>query len=339
MVNFIINRPVFATVISVMIVILGVLGLTALPVTQYPDIAPPTVQISANYAGANAETVMESVVIPIEEQVNGVEGMDYITSTASNNGGANITVYFEPGVDPDIAAVNVQNRVSRATPILPSEVTQTGVVTQKQQSGALMFISLYSQNPDYDQMFIENYGNINIVPSLKRINGVGDASVFGGRTYAMRVWLKPEQMKAYALNPADVMAAIQEQSREAAAGQIGSNSGNSFEYTITYQGRYDTEEQYDDIIIKSIGNGQFLRLKDVADVELGAQSYSSIGRSNGDPAVSIAIYQTPGSNAQEIIEEIKKYFESAKESFPEGVGYRINYDTNEFLDASIEKVM
>ena len=228
MIQFIINRPVFAAVISILIVILGILGLAELPVTQYPDIAPPTVQINATYPGANAKTVMESVVIPIEEQVNGVEDMDYISSTASNNGSANISVFFKPGVDPDIAAVNVQNRVARATPILPSEVNQTGVVTQKQQTSALMFISLYSSNEAYDQTFIENYGNINITPALKRINGVGDANVFGGRTYAMRVWLKPEQMKAYGLNPSDVTAAIQEQSREVAAGQIGSNAGNSF---------------------------------------------------------------------------------------------------------------
>ena len=339
MIQYIINRPVFAAVISIMIVILGLLGLTSLPVTQYPDIAPPTVQISASYPGANAQTVMESVVIPIEDQVNGVEGMDYISSTASNNGSATITVYFDAGVDPDIAAVNVQNRVSRATSILPSEVNESGVVTSKQQSSALMFISLYSKNQAYNQTFIENYGNINITPALKRINGVGDANVFGGQTYAMRVWLKPEQMKAYGLNPSDVTAAIQEQSREAAAGQIGSNSGSSFEYVITYQGRYDSKEQYDDIIIKSIGDGQFLRLKDVADVELGAQSYSSIGRSNGDPAVSIAIYQTPGSNAQTIINDIKEYLESAAPTFPDGIDYRINYDTNEFLDASISKVV
>ncbi|MBA5629848.1 efflux RND transporter permease subunit [Moheibacter lacus] len=339
MIQFIINRPVFAAVISILIVILGILGLTELPVTQYPDIAPPTVQINATYPGANAKTVMESVVIPIEEQVNGVEDMDYISSTASNNGSANISVFFKPGVDPDIAAVNVQNRVARATPILPSEVNQTGVVTQKQQTSALMFISLYSSNEAYDQTFIENYGNINITPALKRINGVGDANVFGGRTYAMRVWLKPEQMKAYGLNPSDVTAAIQEQSREVAAGQIGSNAGNSFEYVITYKGRYNEKEQYDDIIIKSIGNGQFLRLKDVADIEMGGQSYAGIGRSNGDPAVSIAIYQTPGSNAQTIINDIKAYFEQAEASFPEGIGYRINFDTNEFLDASISKVV
>lgn len=322
-----------------MIVILGLLGLNSLPVTQYPDIAPPTVQITATYPGANSKTVMESVVIPIEEQVNGVEGMDYITSAAADNGTANITVYFKPNVDPDIAAVNVQNRVARAAPILPNEVNQIGVVTQKQRPGALMFFSLYSKNPKYNQTFVENYANINIVPALKRINGVSDAMVFGGQTYAMRVWLKPEQMKAYGLNPAEVTAAIQEQSREAAVGQLGANSGNSFEYTISYRGRYTSKEEYDNIIIKAIGGGQFLRLKDVAEIELGAQSYASIGRSNGDPAVSVGMFQTPGSNSQEIINEVKAYLEEASKSFPEGIGFRINYDTNEFLDESVSKVV
>jgi HAE1 family hydrophobic/amphiphilic exporter-1 len=339
MIKSIISRPVFAAVISIIVVILGILGLISLPVTQYPDIAPPTVQIIANYQGANAKTVLESVVIPIEEQVNGVEGMDYITSSASNDGSANITVIFKPGVDPDIAAVNVQNRVARATPILPVEVTSTGVVTQKQQTSALMFFTLYSENPEFDQKYVENYTNINVTPALKRINGVGDASVFGGMTYAMRIWLDPVKMQSYGLNPSDVIASIREQSREAAAGIIGANAGNSFEYVIKYSGRFDEKEQYDDIIIKSMGNGQFLKLKDVAKVELGAQSYSGMGRSGGDPAVSVAVYQTPGSNAQEIIENIKIYLESAKENFPEGINYRINYDTNEFLEASIEKVI
>jgi HAE1 family hydrophobic/amphiphilic exporter-1 len=339
MIKSIISRPVFAAVISIIVVILGILGLISLPVTQYPDIAPPTVQIIANYQGANAKTVLESVVIPIEEQVNGVEGMDYITSSASNDGSANITVIFKPGVDPDIAAVNVQNRVARATPILPVEVTSTGVVTQKQQTSALMFFTLYSENPEFDQKYVENYTNINVTPALKRINGVGDASVFGGMTYAMRIWLDPVKMQSYGLNPSDVIASIREQSREAAAGIIGSNAGNSFEYVIKYSGRFDEKEQYDDIIIKSMGNGQFLKLKDVAKVELGAQSYSGMGRSGGDPAVSVAVYQTPGSNAQEIIENIKSYLESAKDNFPEGINYRINYDTNEFLEASIEKVI
>lgn len=339
MIKSIISRPVFAAVISIMIVILGILGIIGLPVTQYPDIAPPTVQVIANFQGANAKTVMESVIIPIEEQVNGVEGMDYITSTATNDGAANITVIFKPGVDPDIATVNVQNRVTRATPILPAEVTSTGVVTQKQQTSALMFFTLYSTNSEFDQKYVENYANINIVPALKRINGIGDAKVFGGMTYSMRIWLDPAKMNAYALNPSEVIAAINEQSREAAAGLIGSNAGNSFEYVITYPGRFNEKEQYDEIIIKSIGNGQFLKLKDVAKVELGAQSYSTIGKSGGFPAVSLAIYQTPGSNAQDIIEAVKSYLESAKINFPEGINYRINYDTNEFLDASINKVV
>ena len=339
MIQRIIDRPVFASVISIMIVILGVLGFISLPITQYPDIAPPTVQIRANYLGANAKTVMESVIIPIEEQVNGVEGMDYITSSADNSGSASITVIFKPGTDPDIATVNVQNRVSRATPILPSEVTATGIVTEKQQTSPLMFISLYSTNPDYGEIFIQNYANINIVPALKRIDGVGDANVFGGKNYSMRIWLEPEKMKSYGLNPSDVIAAIREQSREAAAGQIGSNAGNSFEYVITYPGRFDSKEQYDEIIIRAMGQGKYLRLKDVARVEMGAQAYGSTARSNGYPAVSVGMFQTPGSNARDIINDIKAYLETAQLNFPEGLGYRINYDTNEFLEASINKVI
>lgn len=339
MIRQIIERPVFAAVISIIIVILGILGLIALPITQYPDIAPPTVQIAANYLGANAKTVMESVVIPIEEQVNGVEGMDYITSSADNNGSASITVIFKPGTDPDIATINVQNRVSRATPILPAEVTSTGIVTQKQQSSPLMFLSVYSTNPEYDEIFVQNYANINIIPALKRIDGVGDASVFGGKNYSMRIWLRPEMMKAYGLNPSDVIASIREQSREAAAGQVGSNSGSSFEFVITYPGRFDHKDQYDEIILKAIGKGKYLRLKDVAKVEMGAQGYSSIAKSSGYPAVSVGMFQTPGSNAREINNDIKTYLEAAKVNFPKGIEYRINYDTNEFLEASIDKVL
>src|SRR5690606_5016573 len=238
--------------VSILIVILGILGLLNLPITQYPDIAPPTVRISANYPGANAETVMRSVVIPIEEQVNGVEGMTYITSSATNDGSASIEVFFEQGIDADIAAVNVQNRVARATPLLPSEVTRSGVVTQKQPTCALMYLSFYTTNPNYNDVFLQNYMNINVVPAIKRIKGVGDANAFGGKTYSMRVWLLPDKMAAYGLEPADVTNAINEQSREAAAGQVGSNSGSSFEYVIRYKGKYDDEKEYGDIVIKAL---------------------------------------------------------------------------------------
>ena len=267
-----ITRPVLSTVISIIIVILGILGMISLPITQYPDIAPPTIKVTTNYPGANAETVLESVVVPIEEQINGVEGMTYITSTASNSGQAEITVYFEQSYDPDIAAVNVQNRVARANSLLPQIVTQTGVTTQKQQTSSLMFLSFYTENKDYDDTYLQNYLKINVTPELQRVKGVGNVNVFGGKTYAMRVWIKPEKLSAYNLQPSDITAAINEQSQEAAAGALGQNSGETFAYTIKYSGRYKTAKQYKDIVIKALGNGDYLRLGDVADVELDAQS-------------------------------------------------------------------
>ncbi len=339
MIKHFINRPVLSTVISIIIVILGVLGLSALPITQYPDIAPPTVSVSTTYTGANAETVMKSVVVPLEEQINGVEGMDYITSSAGNDGSATIQVYFKQGINADIAAVNVQNRVARATPLLPSEVTRSGVVTQKQQSSALMYLTFYSKNKKLNDVFVQNYLNINIIPGIKRINGVGDASVFGGKNYSMRIWLDPDKMAAYGLVPDDVTNAISAQSREAAAGSLGQNSGNSFEYIIKYVGKYNEKEQYDNIIIKALGNGQNLMLKDVAKVQLDALSYAGKGESGDFPSVSMGIFQTPGSNANEIIDNINVFLEKSKKDFPEGIDYAINFDTNEFLDASIEKVL
>ena len=333
-----IERPVLSTVISIIIVILGVLGLSQLPVTQYPDIAPPTVQVTASYPGANAETILESVIIPIEEQINGVEGMTYITSTASNSGAASIQVFFEQGYDPDIAAVNVQNRVSRANSSLPAEVIRAGVTTAKQQNSALLYAAIYSENPEYDDTYLQNYLNINIKPELLRINGVGALNVFGAKDYAMRVWLDPNKMANYQLVPTDVIAAINEQSLEAAAGSLGQNSGKSFEYVIKYKGRYKTAEEYGDIIIKALDNGQFLRVKDVAKIELDAFSYSSISRSKGFPSLNFGVFQTPGSNAQEIIKNIYNKFDELEKDFPEGVHYLVNYDTNKFLTASIGKV-
>ena len=334
-----IERPVLSTVVSIVLVVLGIIGLTTLPVTQYPDIAPPTIQVAANYPGANAETVLESVLIPIEEQINGVEGMNYITSTASNNGTASIQVFFDQGVDPDIAAVNVQNRVARALPLLPREVTQSGVTTQKQQTSALMFFTVTSDNEEYDATFIQNYLNINVIPELKRVNGVGDVNVFGSKNYAMRIWLQPSKLAAYNLIPSDVTAAINEQSLEAAAGALGQNDAKSFEYTIKYGGRFTTEAEYEDIVIKALDNGQFLRLKDVAKVELDAEGYSVISYTNGLPGVSMGVYQTPGSNAQEIIETIHERLGVLEKDFPSGMSIFINFDTNEFLTASIHKVV
>ncbi len=334
-----IERPVLSTVISIIIVILGVLGLLQLPVTQYPDIAPPTVQVNATFPGANAETILESVIVPIEEQINGVEGMTYITSTASNSGSASIQVFFEQGYDADIAAVNVQNRVARANSLLPSEVTRAGVITQKQQNSALLYAAIYSTNPEYDDTFIQNYLNINIKPELQRVNGVGAVNVFGGKDYSMRVWLDPVKMAAYNLEPRDVTQAINEQSLEAAAGSLGQNSGEAFEYVIKYKGRYKTATDYENIVVKALGSGEFLRVKDVAKVELDAFSYSSISRTKGNPAVNFGVFQTPGSNAQEIIENIYTKMDELKKDFPEGIDYLVNYDTNKFLTASIEKVL
>lgn len=334
-----IERPVLSTVISIIIVILGVISITSLPIEEYPDIAPPTIKVTASYPGANAETVLESVIVPIEEQINGVEGMTYITSTASNTGTAEITVYFNQDMDADIAAVNVQNRVSRASSLLPQEVLQTGVTTQKQETSALMFISMYSENEDYDATYIQNYLKINVIPAMQRISGVGDVSVFSQQDYAMRIWLKPEKLAAYKLIPSDISAALAEQNLEAAAGSLGQNNGESFSYTLTYSGRFKEQKQYEDIVIKALGNGQFLRLSDVATIELDAQSYASNAMSKGHPAVFMGIFQTKGSNAREIIENIKTTLEGVKKDLPEGLDVFVPYDTSLFLNASIEKVI
>ena len=334
-----IERPVLSTVISIIILMLGFLSISSLPIEQYPDIAPPTIKVRASYSGANAETVLESVIIPIEEQINGVQGMTYITSTAANNGSAEITVFFEQNVDADIAAVNVQNRVTRANPLLPQEVIQTGVTTQKEETSALMFLSLYSDNENYDATFIQNYLKINVIPQLKRINGVGDVNVFSNQDYAMRIWLKPEKLAAYNLIPSDITAAIKEQNLEAAAGSLGENNGEAFTYILKYNGRFKEEKQYADIIIKALGNGEFLRLNDVATIELDAQSYGSGAMSLGHPAVFMGIFQTKGSNAQDIIEKVKIALDGIEKDLPEGLDIFIPYDTSLFLSASIEKVV
>ena len=339
MIKSFINRPVLSTVVSIMIVILGILGIISLPISQYPDIAPVTVSISANYGGANAETVLKSVVIPIEEQVNGVENMDYISSSASNSGSANITVYFKQGTNGDIAAVNVQNAVSRANASLPSEVVQSGVTVRKQNSGNLMFLTFFSENKELDDVFLQNYLNINVIPALKRISGVGDASVFGGKNYSMRVWLDPQKLQAYKLNPTEVTAAISAQSREAAAGTLGQNSGSSYEYVIKYKGKYKEVSEYENIVLKALDGGRMLRLKDVAKIELDALSYTGFSESKGRPAVAMGISQTPGSNAHEIIKNIESYLKSIEPTFPEGITYTINFNANTFLDAAISKVV
>lgn len=339
MIRKIIERPVLSAVISIFIVLLGILGIVTLPVTQYPDIAPPTIKISTKYIGANAETVMKSVIIPIEELVNGVENMNYITSSANNNGDASINVFFKPGTDPDIAAVNVQNRVARATPLLPSEVVRSGVVTQKQQSDALMFVSFYSTNKTYDDVFLQNYLDINVIPQIKRISGVGNAQAFGVKNYAMRIWIKPDKLKNFQLVPADVIRAINSQSLEAAPGQIGQNDGNSFEYVIKYTGKLNEIYQYENIVVKTGKNKQLVYLKDVADIELSALSNAALSRMNNNPAIMAAVYQTPGSNAQEVIKNTRAFLKKAKQDFPKGINYKVNYDVNEFLTASVNKVI
>ncbi len=334
-----IERPVLSTVISVIIVMLGVLGLISLPISQYPDIAPPTVQVSASYQGANADVVLNSVVIPLEEQINGVEGMTYMTSSAGNDGTANITVYFKLGIDPDLASVNVQNRVARATSLLPQEVTRAGVTTAKRQSSNLVIFSLYSENPAYDQTFLQNYAEINLVPQIKRVPGVGDATAFGRMDYSMRIWLKPDVMATYGLVPNDISAALAEQNIEAAPGQFGEQGAQSFQYVIKYRGRLRTTEEFENIILRSVGSGQLLRLKDVARIELGAMSYASTTTTNGNPSVGVAISQTAGSNAKEVIEGSLAVLDEASKSFPKGVTYVNLVNANDFLDASIEKVI
>ncbi|MFD0990321.1 efflux RND transporter permease subunit [Mariniflexile jejuense] len=335
-----IERPVLSTVISIIILILGFISISSLPIEEYPDIAPPTIQVTASYPGANAETVLESVIIPIEEQINGVEGMTYITSTASNNGTASITVYFNQEVDADIAAVNVQNRVASANSLLPQEVIQTGVTIKKQQTSALMFVSMYSENEEeYDATFIQNYLKINVIPAMQRINGVGDVSVFSQQDYAMRIWLKPEKLAAYNLIPSDITAVLKEQNLEAAAGSLGENNGEAFSYVLKYSGRFKNEKQYADIVVKALGNGQFLHLSDVASIELDAQSYSANAMSLGHPAVFMGIFQTKGSNAQEIIENIKTTLETVEKDLPNGLKIFVPYDTSLFLNASIDKVV
>ncbi|WP_316765494.1 efflux RND transporter permease subunit [Pedobacter frigiditerrae] len=334
-----IERPVLSTVISIIIVILGILGLVTLPVSQYPEIAPPTVQVSASYQGANADVVMSSVVIPLEEQINGVENMTYMTSSASNDGTATITVNFKLGTNPDLAAVNVQNRVARASSLLPAEVTRSGVVTAKRQASNVLIFAIYSDDPSYDQKFLQNYANINIIPQIKRINGVGDASAFGLMDYTMRIWLKPDVMATYGLVPNDISVALAEQNIEAAPGQFGEQGDQSFQYTLKYSGRLKDETQFSNIIIRTGSNGQVLRLKDIARIELGAQSYTSSVRFNGKPALGIAINQTAGSNAKEVIENSLKALDEAQKSFPKGVHYTTLINVNDFLDASIEKVI
>ena len=333
-----IERPALSTVISIIIVVLGIIGIYSLPIEQYPDIAPPTIRVSTAYSGANADAVLNSVIIPLEEQINGVEGMTYMTSTATNGGSASINVYFEQGTDPDMAAINVQNRVSQASSLLPSEVTQNGVTVQKQQNSNILLIVLKSTNPDYDDKFLQNYANINLIPQIKRIKGVGSAGTFASIDYSMRIWLKPDIMKAYNLTTTEVISALQDQNIETAPGELGAQGKQSFQYALKYTGRLKTAEEFENIIIRS-HESRVLRLKDVANVELGVQTYTMHTLSDKNPAVLIGISQIAGSNAKEIIEQLKKEVSKASESFPPGIEYAYQMDSSVFLDASINKVL
>jgi len=336
-----IERPVLATVISILLVLLGVLGLFKLPLERFPDIAPPAVQVTAFYPGANAETVLRSVAPSLEESINGVENMSYMSSTASNDGSLVITIYFKLGTNPDQAAVNVQNRVSQATSQLPAEVVQAGITTSKQQNSLLMVVDLYAEDEkNYDQTFLANYAQINIIPEIKRIQGVGQAMIFGGsKDYSMRVWLNPAQMAAYNLSPREVLASIQDKNLEAAPGKFGESSGEAFEYVIKYKGKLSQPLDYENIIIRSNTDGSMLRLKDVAKIEFGSYTYGNYTRTNGKPGINIASFQLSGSNSNEIQIAIAKLMEKTSKSFPKGVKYLILYNTKDSLDQSISQVI
>ncbi len=334
-----INRPVLSTVISILIVILGIVGLVTLPIEQYPDIAPPTISVRTTYSGADAQTVLNSVIAPLEESINGVENMTYMQSTATNDGSASITVYFKQGTDPDMAAVNVQNRVQQAQSLLPSEVVRVGVQTEKRQTSILLLFSVTSDKGQYDEKFLTNYAAINVLPAIKRIQGVGSAESFGAKTYTMRIWLNPEAMKQHNLMPSDVTNVLAEQNIEAAPGKFGEQSDQSFEYVMRYKGRLKTPGEFGDMIINQDQSGNVIRLKDVAKIELGALSYVVDNLCDGKPAVTVMVTQVAGSNANEIIKNIKTTLTGLEKSFPPGMQINIMMDVTDFLYASIHEVI
>lgn len=333
-----INRPVLSTVISIFIVLLGLIGLSSLPITKFPDIAPPTIRVSTTYNGANAQAVLNSVIAPLEESINGAEGMTYIESTSTNAGSADISVHFEQGFDPNMAAVDVQNRVSKALNLLPAEVTQVGVQTQKRQSSMLVGIALYSDVPEYDGEFLDNYMKINVIPVLQRVSGVGDVMSFGG-DYSMRIWIKPEIMAQYGLTPSDIAAALRDQNIEAAPGSFGAQGKQSFQYTLKYRGRYETPEEFENIVVRTSSNGDVLRLKDVADVELGKVTYDFENTLNGKPATMAIVFQTAGSNATQIIKDCLAQVDELEKDLPTGLHFAVPMNNNDFLFASIHKVI
>ena len=333
-----IKRPVLSTVISILMVILGAIGLVTLPVTQFPEIAPPTVSVSTTYMGANASTVLNSVIAPLEEQINGVENMMYIQSTATNSGTADINIYFKQGTNADMAAVNVQNRVSMAQGLLPAEVTKVGVTTRKRQNSLLLVFSLYDKDDRYGVEFLENYLNINVVPQIKRVHGVGDAMVLG-MDYSMRIWLKPEVMAKYKLVPGDITNVLAEQNIEAAPGQLGDRGNQSYQYTLRYKGRLQQQSEFEDIVVKILPNGEILKMKDVANIELGRSAYTYQNKVNGHTAVPVMIYQMTGTNATETIEAIEASLKQVEEELPSGLGISVAQNANDFLFASINEVI
>lgn len=333
-----VDRPILAACVSLLILMLGIIGLVNLPMEQYPDIAPPTVQVSATYTGASAETVQKAVIVPLEEEINGVENMMYMTSSASNSGSATITVYFKQGTDPDMATVNVQNRVNKAQGTLPSEVTKIGVTAQKRQNSQLMLMSLYSVNDDYDEKFLANYLKINVVPRIQRISGVGEVMVMGN-DYAMRIWLKPDVMAQYGLVPSDIISLLGEQNIEASTGTLGEDSQNTFQYTLKYRGRYETSDELGNIVVKTTEGGNTLHLKDVADIELGTTSYNFSGGVSGHPGATFMVMQSAGSNANEIIKEINKLADDIRADMPKGLVLETMMSVKSFLDASVKNVI
>src|SRR5438552_2225127 len=338
MIKRFIERPVLSTVVSIILLLLGLISLFTLPITLFPDIAPPTVQVTASYPGANAEVVARTVATPLEEAINGVENMTYMTSTSSNDGSMAINVYFKVGTNPDLAAINVQSRVSRAVSQVPQEVVQVGISTQKQQNSMIFVPLIYSTDTTYDETFLQNYAKINIIPELQRIPGVGQAFVFGVKDYSMRVWLKPDRLMANNLTPQDVLNAIKEQNVEAAPGRFGQGSTASFEYIIKYKGKLSKNEDYENIILKSAPDGSVVRLKDVARVEFGSFSYGSNITVQGKSGAALGIFQTPGSNANDILISADKVMKKAAANFPRGITYFNMYSAKDFLDESISQV-
>lgn len=333
-----IDRPILSVVISVTILFVGIIGLLTLPVEQYPDIAPPTVMVRASYTGANAETIQKSVIVPLEESINGVENMTYMTSEATNTGSATINVFFKQGTDPDMAAVNVQNRVAKANGLLPSEVTQIGVTTIKRQNSMLKIFSLYSEDEAYDENFLTNYLKINIQPAILRIQGVGEIVTMGS-DYSMRIWLQPENMAQYNLVPDDIATVLGEQNLESPTGSLGENSGSTFKYTMKYKGRLEKPEEFGEMVVRSLPDGEVLRLKDVAVIELGAQTYNFDGQTDGYAGTSCMVFQTAGSNANEVVSEINDYLAGIEKDLPKGVKIAHLMSTKDFLDASIDEVI